>query len=95
MRKECRIWKKEQNDVKKENKETNAIAAEGDIMIVTNDDCVNLATQSNCVIDSSASFHVTSHSDFFTSYKTGDFGNVRMGNNGVSKTGYWRCLLRD
>ena len=83
IRKECRIWKKEQYDVKKENKETNAIAAEGDIMIVTNDGCVSLATQdSNWVIDSGASFHVTSHSDFFTSYKTSDFGNVRMGNSG-------------
>ena len=45
MRKECRIWKKEHNDVKKENKETNAIVAEGDIMIVTDDGCVSLATQ--------------------------------------------------
>ena len=72
--------------MKKEKKETNAISAEGDIMIVTDDDCVNLATQgSNWVIDSGASFHVTSHSDFFTSYKTGDFGNVRMGNSSVSK----------
>ena len=71
MRKECRIWKKEQYDMKNENKETNAIAAEGDIMIVTDDDCVSLATQdSNWVIDYGASFHVTSHSDFFTSYKT-------------------------
>ena len=39
----------------------------------------------NWVIDSGASFHVTFHSDFFASYKTGDFGNVRMGNSGVSK----------
>ena len=55
-------------------------------MIVTNDGCVSLATQdSNWVIDSSALFHVTSHSDFFTSYRTSDFGNVRMGNSGVSK----------
>ena len=30
--------------MRKENKETNAIAAEGDIMIVTDDDCVSLAT---------------------------------------------------
>ena len=44
MRKECRIWKKEQNDLKKENKETNAIAVRGYIMIVTDDDCVSLAT---------------------------------------------------
>ena len=86
MRKECRIWKKEQNDVTKENKETNAIAAEGDIMIMTGDGCVSLATQDiNWVIYSGASFHVTSHSDFFTFYRTGDFGNARMGNNGVSK----------
>ena len=55
-------------------------------MIVTDDGCVNLITQdNNWVIDSSASFHVTCHSDFFTSYKTGNFGNVRMGISGVSK----------
>ena len=42
-------------------------------------------TLTKLVIDSSASFHVTSHSDFFTSYKTGDFGNVRMRNSSVSK----------
>ena len=78
------ILKNEQNEVKKENKGTNTIVAEGDIMIVTNDGCVSLATQdSNWVIDSSASFHVTSHCDFFTSYKISDFGNTRMGNNGV------------
>ena len=30
--------------MKKENKETNTIANEGDIMIVTDDGCVSLAT---------------------------------------------------
>ena len=50
-------------------------------MIVIDDGWVILTTQdSNWVIDSSASFHVTSHSDFFTSYRTD-----RMGNSGVSK----------
>ena len=44
MKKECRIWKKEQNKVKKENKETNTIATEGDIMIETDDSCVSLVT---------------------------------------------------
>ena len=72
--------------MKKENKKTNTIAAESDVMIVTDDGCVSPATQdSNWVIDYDASFDVTSHSDFFTSYKTGDFDNVRMGNSGVSK----------
>ena len=37
------------------------------------------------MIDYGASFHVTPHSDFFTSYSTGDFGNVKMGNSGGSK----------
>ena len=45
MKKECRIWKKEQNEVKKENKDTNTIAGEGDIMIVIDDGCISLATQ--------------------------------------------------
>ena len=45
MKKECRIWKNEQNEVKKENKETNIIVVERDIMIVTNEGCVSLATQ--------------------------------------------------
>ena len=53
---------------------------------MTDDGYVSLATQdNNWVIDSSASFHITSHSDFFTSYRTCDFGNVRIGNSGVSK----------
>ena len=79
MMKECRIWKKEQNEVKKENKETNTILTEGDIMSVIDEGCVSLATQDrNWVIDCGASFHVIYHSDLFTSYRTGDFGNVRM-----------------
>ena len=45
LKKECRIWKKEQNEVRKENKETNTIDDEGDIMIVTDDGCVSLVTQ--------------------------------------------------
>ena len=44
MKKECRIWKKEHNEVKKESKETNTIATEGDIMILIDDGCISLAT---------------------------------------------------
>nr|AAR96002.1 retrotransposon-like protein [Musa acuminata] len=39
----------------------------------------------NWAIDSCVLFHVTSHGDFFRSYTVGDFGNVRMGNNGTYK----------
>ena len=44
-----------------------------------------MCQESDWVIDSSASFHVTPHGDFFISYSTGDFGNVKMGNSGASK----------
>ena len=86
MKKECRIWKNEHNEIKKENKETNIIVVECDITIVTDDGCISLATQdSNWEIDYGASFHVTSHSDFFTSYKIDDFSNIRMRNSDISK----------
>ena len=45
MKKECRIWRKEHNEVNKENKETNATTDKGDIMIVIDDGCVSLVTQ--------------------------------------------------
>ena len=47
--------------------------------------CQSCSHDSSRVIDSGVSFHVTSHSEFFTSYRISDFGNVRMGNSGVSK----------
>ena len=66
MKKECRFWKREQNEMKKNEKETNTVAAEGNITIVCDEGCVSLIAQdSNWVIDSGASFHVTSHDDFF------------------------------
>ena len=86
MKKECRFWKREQNEIKKNEKETNTVAVEGNITIVCDEGCVSLVAQDiNWVIDSGASFHVTSHGDFFRSYSAGDFGNVRMGNNDTSK----------
>ncbi|URD76844.1 hypothetical protein MUK42_34390 [Musa troglodytarum] len=62
IKKECRFWKREQNERKKNEKKTNSVAAEGDIIIVYDDGCVSLAAQdSNWVIDSGAPFYVTSH----------------------------------
>ena len=45
MKKQCRIWKNEQNELKKENKETKTIVAGCDIMILVDDGCVSLTTQ--------------------------------------------------
>ncbi|TXG69536.1 hypothetical protein EZV62_004471 [Acer yangbiense] len=47
---------------------------------------VNITSQDTYwVIDSGASFHVTSRRDLFTSYTDDDYGQVRMGNDHVSK----------
>ena len=37
------------------------------------------------MIDSGASIHATPRKVFFTSYTSGDFGSVRMGNDGSAK----------
>jgi len=37
------------------------------------------------VIDSGASFHITSRRDFFTSYTPSDFGSVKMAHEGVAR----------
>lgn len=37
------------------------------------------------ITDNSATLHVTLRKDFFTSQTFGDFGVLKMGNDGVSK----------
>ena len=55
-------------------------------IIVYDSDVVNFACkETSWVIDSGASIHATPWKDFFTSYTSGDFGSVRMGNDGSTK----------
>ncbi|KAL6336690.1 hypothetical protein AAG906_036004 [Vitis piasezkii] len=57
-----------------------------DFLIVYDSDVVNFACQeTSWVIDNGASIHATPRKDFFTSYTSGDFGSVRMGNDGSAK----------
>ena len=89
MKRECRKLKfKEQNKEKNSEKKQNdtAVVTNGELMIIRDDASVNLIGQEmDWVINSGASFHVTSRADFFTSYLQGEFGNVCMGNEDVSK----------
>ena len=89
IKRECRKLKRDQKKEKgdeKKQEDTTAITSDGDIIIVCDDGCVNfMCHESSWVIDSGASFHVTSRADFFTSYTQGDFGFVQMGNEGLSK----------
>ncbi|KAL6318202.1 hypothetical protein AAG906_035707 [Vitis piasezkii] len=57
-----------------------------DFLIVYDSDVVNFACkETSWMIDSGASIHATPRKDFFTSYTSGDFGSVRMGNDGSTK----------
>ncbi|RVW80143.1 Retrovirus-related Pol polyprotein from transposon TNT 1-94 [Vitis vinifera] len=49
------------------------------------DGTMNMDLETSWVIDSSASIHATPQKNFFTSYTSGDFGSVRMGNDGSAK----------
>ena len=57
-----------------------------DLVILRDPDSVNLVSdESMWIIDSGATLHVTARKEFFTSYTPGDFGVLKMGNDGVSK----------
>ncbi|VFQ69408.1 unnamed protein product [Cuscuta campestris] len=62
-----------------------ATTTPGDLIIVCDTDLINVAfDEIGWVIDSGASFHVTSRKDFFISYTPGDYGVLKMGNDGRS-----------
>ncbi|KAL7171266.1 hypothetical protein ACSBR2_036000 [Camellia fascicularis] len=89
MKRECRKLKnkekKHNKSMDKKQEDTTAVTTD-DLMVVCEDDCINFVGQeSNWVIDSDASFHMTSRVDFFTTYTKGDYGCVQMGNEGLSK----------
>ncbi|CAH9096206.1 unnamed protein product [Cuscuta epithymum] len=61
-------------------------SATDEFLICSDLDMVNIAhDDSSWVVDNGATCHVTSQRDFYSSYTPGNFGNVRMGNNGLSK----------
>ncbi|KAI5335776.1 hypothetical protein L3X38_025910 [Prunus dulcis] len=89
MKRECRLFKQEQDrgNGKSDARHTTATISGGnEVIILCGGGFVNFSSQDTCwIVDSGASFHVTSRRDFFTSYTNGDFGNVRMGNDKLSK----------
>ena len=89
----CRQLKRENKNNKDKEKNNDDNNNEGrvattteDFLLVYDSDIVNLAyDETSWVIDSGASTHITSRKEFFTSYTAGDFGVVKMGNDGVAK----------
>ena len=94
IQRNCFLWKKENKDKKGKQKEnhhdnddrvTTAIC-DDDLIILRDHDSVNLVSdESMWIIDSGATLHGTPRKEFFTSYTSGDFGVLKMGNDGVTK----------
>ena len=71
---------------RQEEKYTTTAAADDDIVFAFDEAYSNLACdKSTWVVDTIASFHITPHRDFFSSYTSGDFGWVRMRNEAKCK----------
>ncbi|KAL6533177.1 hypothetical protein OROMI_027289 [Orobanche minor] len=93
-KKYCRLLKKEnskegENAPKKENgkgEKAEVNTATEEFFVCCDFDTVNFAKdESSWVVDSGATCHVTSRRDFYSSYTPGNYGIVKMGNQGLSK----------
>nr|KYP44187.1 Retrovirus-related Pol polyprotein from transposon TNT 1-94 [Cajanus cajan] len=93
IQRNCFLWKKENKGKKGKQKEKDhdnddrvATTTCGNLVILSDHMLVNLVSdESMWIVDSGATLHVTSRKEFFTSYTFGDFGLLKMGNDGVSK----------
>jgi len=71
---------------KKECTPTTVNVVEDDFFLIGEDNYLNVA-YGDCywIVDSGASFHVSPHEDFFSNYKKGDYGTMKMENHVTSK----------
>ena len=87
MKKNCRVLKREQgNQKKEESKNTTApvTCSDEDVAVVV-EECLHVGDQMiEWVVDTAASYHATPNRELFSTYKTGDFGYVKMGNTASS-----------
>ena len=65
----------------------NVVSSSNDLLVVGNSyNEINISShETTWVLDSGVSHHVTSRRDFFSSYTPGDYGVVKMGNDGFAK----------
>ena len=91
IKKYCYKWKRENKgggdkQEKKDQDNTNRVATTtcDDLLVTYDENVINLACdETSWVIDTGASLHVTSRKELFTSYTSGDFGVLKMGNDGL------------
>ncbi|CAM8972007.1 unnamed protein product [Rhodiola kirilowii] len=89
---DCRFLKRDKKNgtvhEDKIKKEETTVVADGELYVHSqcDDNCLSTPSHdSDWIIDSGASYHITSHKNFFTTYKQGDYGELKMRNSGKSK----------
>ena len=89
MKRNCRIWKNEQNkqnQEKEDDKNTTTFVFNSDEVLVLLDECLHVDEQEiEWIIDIATSYHTTPHLELFSDYKVRDFDTVKMGNSSDSK----------
>ncbi|RDY00853.1 hypothetical protein CR513_15909, partial [Mucuna pruriens] len=81
--KATRVSQKEKNH---DDDDRVTIATGDDLVILQDFELVNfVSNESMWIIDSGATLHVAPRKKFFISYTSGDFGVLKMGNDGVTK----------
>jgi transposase InsO family protein len=87
IKRNCKAWKNKQkeetNQKKADDHNTTAVSSDEDVVVLSigEDECCHVADPyDEWVVDSAASYHVTPRREFFTSYKAGNLGRVKMGN---------------
>nr|AAV88069.1 hypothetical retrotransposon [Ipomoea batatas] len=80
-------WKREKKQDNKDGDTGNQVATvRADLLVACDDNVINVAChETTWIVDSGAAYHVTPRKEFFTSYTPGDFGELRMGNDGQVK----------
>lgn len=83
LKKNCRKLHKEKEQLKQKDGDA-LVTTHGEVAIcsIQEETCLHVSSQeeNEWVVDTAASYHATSRKDFFTTYKAGDFGVVKMGN---------------
>ena len=85
IQRNCFLWKKESKDKKDHDDNRVTTATSDDLVILHDHDLLNLVFDENMwIIDNGGTLHVIVRKEFFISYTSGDFGVLKMGNDGVS-----------
>ena len=72
--------------MKDQNQDDRVVIVSNELIIICYDNNMNITCEeSSWIVDSGASYHVTPRREFFSSYTPGDFGTLKMGNDGLTK----------